>query len=246
MHDAAKILPSPPEAVLLDMDGVLFDSEPIHKIAWRRILAGYGFEFDDAFLQPWVGVPDHQLAAYLAGHGLVAEDPQRLLEIKRALYHKLTSERLRLFDGVPAGLDALRERGLGLALVTASVRSDVRHVLEVVGLGDYFPVVVTGNDVERTKPAADPYLRAAEGLGCRPQRCIVIEDSPNGIASARAAGAAVLAVMSSYPAEALAQADCVFPSTSLAIECVLARLDTDAREPARAPTDVSHGGGVSF
>jgi HAD superfamily hydrolase (TIGR01509 family) len=112
----------------------------------------------------------------------------------------------RLQDGVPVMpgaselLDALRDEGVPVALVTSSLRPIADAVLKSVGR-ERFDLVVTADDVTRTKPDPEPYLTAARRLGAEPVRCVVLEDSPNGVAAATAAGCAVVAVPSLLPVE---------------------------------------------
>jgi HAD superfamily hydrolase (TIGR01509 family) len=97
-------------------------------------------------------------------------------------------------------LDALRAERVPVALVTSSLGEIADAVLKSVGR-DRFDAVVTADDVTRTKPDPEPYLTAAKLLGVEPVRCVVLEDSPNGVAAATAAGCAVVAVPSLLPIE---------------------------------------------
>jgi HAD superfamily hydrolase (TIGR01509 family) len=97
-------------------------------------------------------------------------------------------------------LDALVAAGVPCALVSASHRPLVDAVLASVG-GDHFAVTIAGDEVERTKPFPDPYLLAADLLGADPRRCVVLEDSPTGVAAAEAAGCVVVAVPFMVPIE---------------------------------------------
>jgi len=208
-------------AVIFDMDGVLFDSEPLHIRAWQAGMGPLGFSVEPQWYLRWVGIPDWELAKYLHNeHGLGASDAE-LLALKREHYLRITAADLRPFAGVEEGLQQLVARGTPVAVATSSNGEFCRHTLTCTGLLGYFPVRVAAEDVTAHKPAPDPFLRAAALLGTPPNACTVIEDSPTGIRAARAAGCRVLAVTSSYPAETLGEADEIFATTALAIQRVL-------------------------
>ncbi len=103
--------------------------------------------------------------------------------------------------GALALLGALRAAGVPTALVSASPRRVVDLVLAALG-SEWFSVTLAAEDTEHTKPAPDPYLAAAGLLGLDPAACVAVEDTPTGVASAHAAGCAVLAVPSAVPIEA--------------------------------------------
>ena len=189
-------------AVLFDLDGVLVDSDAIYERHWRRWAAERDVD------------PDAVLAVH---HG------RRAVEVIELLTTGLdvTAEAARY----NAGLEADRDFE-GLALMAGSLEllaalpadrwaiatSGPRAVAEprMAHLGLPLPaVLVTADDVARGKPAPDPYLAAAAGLGLDPARCLVVEDAPAGIDSARAAGCHVIGVASTHRADALARSDVV-------------------------------------
>lgn len=186
------------QAVLFDMDGTLVDTEGVWWQAVAETAAGLGHILDEAEGPAVVG----QSAAHCAerllsltgtsrSHGsLVAELDER--------FAGLVAREVQPRPGAVELLDALRAEGVVTALVTASPRSVMDLVLAVLGR-DRFTVSVSADDTERTKPAPDPYLAAARLLGADPSRCVAVEDTPVGVASAEAAGCRVLAVPSLVP-----------------------------------------------
>ncbi len=206
-------------AVIFDMDGVLFDSEPLHIRAWQAIMAPKGLSFDTAWFLPWVGIPDWEFAGYLHGEFGLGASPEGLLQEKREHYLRITAAELRPFAGVPERLRQLLARGIPIAVASSSNGENCRHTLRCAGLLDYFPVLVTADDVTRHKPEPEPFLHAAALLRTPPAECTAIEDSPAGIRAARAAGCPVLGITSSHGPDELAEANHIFSTTAEAIGC---------------------------
>jgi beta-phosphoglucomutase family hydrolase len=209
------------EAVIFDMDGVLVDSEPLHTLAWQKLLDAQGCHLDAEFFLAWVGIPDRKLAEHLRTQRRTKLPVEELLFRKRNLYRILVSEELRPMPGVLEGLRSLH--GMPLAVATSSARLEAYHTLTAVGLIGCFKSIVGAEDVLNHKPAPDVFLRAAELLGSEPVSCVVIEDSLSGVEAGRAAGCTVLAVSSTLPAEKLNRAHEVLPATSDAIRWILER-----------------------
>lgn len=184
-----------PAAVVFDCDGVIVDSEALSWAVWTETLAGYGY-----------AVTAEDEAASLGRrlvdlHGYFAErvDLPRL----EAFASEITVATLRRFDealepfpDAVALLDDLADAGVQVAVASSSATPRLRRALEVTGVGTQrFSAVVAGDQVEHGKPAPDIYLRAADLLGVHPGECWAVEDSPPGLASARAAGMRVVTVL---------------------------------------------------
>ena len=184
-------------AVLFDMDGLLVDSEPLWFVVERAVAERLGAPWGEADQEALIGGSLERTVSYLlakAGEPVTA----RREDVARWLVDGMA--RLVLDRGLPPQpgaarlLAALEAAGVPCALVTASSRAIMAAVLKVTGLS--FGVTVCGEDVQRGKPDPEPYLRAAALLGVPPAGCVVLEDSPTGIAAARAAGCPVIAVPS--------------------------------------------------
>ena len=179
------------DAVLFDCDGVLVDSEPYSEQAWRRALSDWGIALGDFTV--WVGKTDSELAAHFSEQA--GADPEVLAAgSRRHLLAALRREPLTPHADALAVLASAEESGLPTAVVTNSERWRLRAILASAGLGRRFAAEVTSEDVAAPKPAPDVYLAAAERLGVAPGRCLALEDSPVGVAAARAAGMTVVAV----------------------------------------------------
>lgn len=188
------------EAIIFDMDGVLVDSEVLNEKHWKLWA-----EKENVSLE-WImsihhGVPAVQTIATVAPH-LDAATEARWFE--ENLSQDL--EGLLAFDGVPELLGELPDGKW--AIGTSAPKIIAFNRLEYLRL-PVPPVVVTIDDVENGKPAPDPYLKVAKGLGVAPEQCVVIEDAPAGIQAAKAAGAKVIGIPTTNKEDALREADAV-------------------------------------
>jgi HAD superfamily hydrolase (TIGR01509 family) len=182
-------------AVFFDLDGLLVDSEPLWFEVECTVMARLGGQWGAADQHALIGGSMDRTVSYLLAK---AERPASRQEVARWLLDEMTRlMRARGLPLQPGARDLVAEvagAGLPYALVTSSARRIMRAALEVTGLR--FPVTVCGEDVSATKPDPEPYLLAAARLGVPPPGCVACEDSPNGVAAARAAGCPVIAVPS--------------------------------------------------
>ena len=180
-------------AVLLDMDGTLVDTEPDWVACEQELVAAHGGSWTDQDALALVGKPLLASAGYLAAVGGVDLAPAAIVELLLDGVVARVRERIPWAPGAQELLAALGETGVPVALVTMSYRRLAEAVLD--GLPDgTFGAVVTGDEVRESKPHPEPYLRAAALLGVDPGRCIAVEDSPTGVASAEAAGCVTVVV----------------------------------------------------
>ena len=198
----------PLQGVILDMDGVLVDSEPFIKEAGVRMFAEKGFAVQCEDFQPFVGTgEDHFLGGVAEKYGLpfdVARDKARTYTI----YLELIRGQLQPLPGVFSFLAACRKHRLKMAVASSADAVKVEGNLHEIGLPpDTFDAIVNGSQVERKKPAPDIFLTAAQRLGLPPAVCLVVEDAIAGVAAAKSAGAYCLALTTSFPAERLTEAD---------------------------------------
>ena len=176
------------QALIFDFDGLLVDTETPAFESWRALYAEYGHELT---LDLWQGAlgTSHGFdpAAHLAQ--LVAQpiDRAALLARRLAVKHALSATQ-PLLPGVREMLRQAGELGLPCAVASSSSREWVLGWLRQHGIEDQFACIRTADDVQLTKPAPDLFLSAASCLGVPPERCLVFEDSANGILAARAAG----------------------------------------------------------
>jgi HAD superfamily hydrolase (TIGR01509 family) len=186
------------DAVLFDMDGLLIDSEPLWLEAETAVMTRLGADWTTADQAQLLGGSLKRTVGYLTGKARRPASPELVAEWLMSGVGDLVRERgVPLRPGAPELLAEVAAAGLPYALVTSSERRFVDAVLARTGLR--FDVLVCANDVSKTKPDPEPYLLAAKLLGADPARCVALEDSPNGVASAEAAGCQVIAVPSLIP-----------------------------------------------
>ncbi len=178
----------PYDAILFDFDGVLADSEPLHYQCWKQVLSIFHIDLDwEAWKTECVGVADRNMMAILALRCHPPADPADLwaqYPQKQSLYRDMVARHSPIPPEVTTLLHELD--GTPKAVVSSSLRPEVEPLLVAAGVRPLFSAVVTGGDVERHKPAPDPYLLGARLLGAK--NPLVVEDSEFGIASAQAAG----------------------------------------------------------
>lgn len=191
------------QAVLWDMDGTLVDSEKLWDISLAELARELGGELQPDVRAAMVGSNTAcTLELMFAALGRRA-DPTELDCAQRWLADRtreLFIAGLPWRPGAQAAVQAVRSAGIPMALVTSTHRDLTEVALRNIGI-DQFDVTVCGDEVTRTKPHPEPYLRAAAHLGVDPAACIAVEDSPTGVAAAVAAGCTVLVVPGEVPIE---------------------------------------------
>ena len=177
------------EAILFDFDGVLLDSEPVHCQCWKEALEPLGVPVTwEFYAAKCVGAADRDMMRIFAKLSDPPADPARLWE-QHPRKKQLFQERIAVAPAFAPGMaEFFRElaRSYRLGVVSSSASAEIEPLLEVADIRRHLSTVVSGDDVERHKPAPDPYLLAAARLGIR--RALVVEDSPGGMESAQAAG----------------------------------------------------------
>jgi HAD superfamily hydrolase (TIGR01509 family) len=208
------------EAVIFDLDGVIVDSHPAHKHAWKALLRSFGIE-----------VPDTELAFVLEGQtredilrhflgDLTPGQVQRYGARKDAIL-KESSLELNTINGLPEFIAQVEAAGLAIALGSSASRRRVKDTLERLDLKRCFDVMVTGDDVVKGKPDPAIFCHAARGMGVAPENILVCEDAVAGVEAAKAVGMKCLAIAADGRSHILqrAGADRVVPDfTSVSVE----------------------------
>ncbi|ALJ90176.1 HAD family hydrolase [Thermus aquaticus] len=190
------------KALLLDLDGTLADTDPLHLLAWREALRPYGLEVDLGFYRKRIsGRLNPEIVQDLLS--LEGEEARRLIEAKEARFRDLAKD-LKPTPGLLDLLDLIQKRGLRWGVVTNAPKENARHVLGALGLDP--PLLVLAEEVGRGKPDPLPYQVALKRLGVAPEEALAFEDSPSGVKSAVGAGIRTFGLLTGHEAEALLQA----------------------------------------
>jgi HAD superfamily hydrolase (TIGR01509 family) len=180
-------------AVIFDCDGTLVDSEPLARRSWERLLSDRGYALTDADYAAVLGLPYDRVHGYFADRVALPAHAVFWVEFSRALFEMIDTE-LQPFADALETVAALADAGAPLAVASSSPRERLDRSLARAGLTRAFATTVAGDEVARGKPAPDMYLEAARRLGVEPAACVAVEDTAPGVASARAAGMAVVGV----------------------------------------------------
>jgi HAD superfamily hydrolase (TIGR01509 family) len=194
------------EAIFFDFNGVIIDDEPLQMKAYQEVFVPYGVPLSEAQYYDALGMDDRafvQAAFERVGKTLTLETRQAVSEAKLLIHRKLMTDELPLFPGVVTFLKAAA-RSFTLGLVSMASSEEIRYVFDRARLEPLFSVIVSAEDVKVCKPAPDCYQRALNDLNDKrlnnrllpvlPAECLVVEDSPPGIQSGRAAGMRTLGV----------------------------------------------------
>ena len=180
------------DAVIFDLDGVICSTDEYHYKAWKAMADGMGIPFDRTINNRLRGVSRMASLEIILekyqGPALSDEEKARLAEQKNDLYRESLKEMSTadLSDEVKETLDALRAMGLKLAIGSSS--KNTPFILGQIGLAGYFDAVSDGNNITRSKPDPEVFVKAAEMLGLPPESCLVVEDAVSGAEAGHAGG----------------------------------------------------------
>ena len=184
---------------IFDCDGTLVDTMPLHYRAWSQALrnAGLKEELSEELFYSLGGTPTRKVAQLLAKHYDLVIDVDRVFYQKEELFLEMQAE-MRVIKPVVDFARDLHGRS-PMSVASGGPKRVVKKTLELMGLDDLFPVVVTPEDVTHGKPSPDMFLLAAQLMGVPPERCLVFEDAPPGFEAATAAGMKYVVVDSRKP-----------------------------------------------
>ncbi len=198
----------PFKGVIFDMDGTLIESTEGDYLAWKRLFADYQkpLSYEDYF--PLLGAKS---TVVVQSRLLLNEEETKVALAKKLRYFTeiISSNGIQPVPFAVKLLEQLGQYDLKIALATSSRREKMKMVLKLTGLLPYFKVIVTGEEVSKSKPSPDIFLTAAEKLELQPDQCLVIEDAVNGVKAAKNAGMKCIAITTTHSAEMLHQADLI-------------------------------------
>jgi len=203
------------QAIVFDFDGVLSDSEPLHLAAYQEVLGAIDVTLTrDEYYAHLLGYSDEDVFRLLGEqHGWNWNGGQiaDLITKKSEIFDRMVASGAVLYRSAPACIERLAAR-YPLGIASGALRHEIHTVLTGAHLAHHFRFIVGAGDTPHSKPAPDPYVRAAELHGMEPSACVAIEDSRWGIESAKSAGMKCVGITNSYPAAELSAADRVIGS----------------------------------
>ena len=178
------------KAVLFDMDGVIVDSEPLHKKAYYMMFNDVGIDVSETLFESFTGQSTLKICKTLCDHFSLTNSPKYLVNLKRKHFKYIfeNDKDFKLIDGV---LDLIKDyirNGLVLVLASSASMVTINNIFKRFNLDKYFTAKLSGADLHASKPHPEIFIKAAKSSGFKKDECIVIEDSTNGIKAAIAAG----------------------------------------------------------
>ncbi len=196
-------------SIIFDMDGVLVNTIPYHRQAWRLFCKKYNFDFEGKLNNILPGKTTAFLLNHLFKRELPEEERKKYALEKAGFYKNLCYENMLLINGVIPFLDKVKEKNIPVAIGTAGSPHNVSFIMENTLLKNYFSVIVDASHVSRSKPDPEVFLKAAAKINADPKKCVVFEDAIAGIQAAKNAGMKVIALATTYPREELSEADLI-------------------------------------
>jgi len=200
-------LPNTP-AVIFDLNGTIINDGAYHRQAFMEFFARHGLTVsEEDYKAKAESRKNAQIMPAIFGRDMSEEEIDQLAQEKEGIYRELYAPHIAVVPGFWELAQSLRSAGKKIGLATSAGTENVTFTFEALKLDGVFDAVVTGKDVVVSKPNPEIFLKTAEKLGVAAPDCMVFEDSPVGIAAAKAAGMSVIGLLTSYSPEELAQAD---------------------------------------
>ena len=193
--------------ILFDMDGVIADTNPFHKLSIQQFCQQHGISTTDDFLEEKVfGRVNKEWIPALFG-SITDSECKRLADEKEKLFRDIYAEHVRAVDGLFSFLSLLKENGVKAAVATSAPKENADFILGRLKISHFFEAVLHSANVEHGKPHPQIYLKAAAALGIAPTACIVIEDSISGVLAGKAAMCKVIGITTTHTREELGRID---------------------------------------
>lgn len=181
------------EGIIFDMDGILFDTEAVYQKYWREIAREMGITLGDDFVKRITGT-NGQLLISIVNEFYHTDDGESILNECVSRAAASLSEHVPVMPGVREFLKYLKKKGIRTAVASSSKKPWIEKYVEVAGIREYFDELVSGDEVSKGKPNPDIFLLASSRIGVPPRKCIVFEDSFNGVRAGHASGAVTVMI----------------------------------------------------
>lgn len=191
------------KGLIFDLDGTLTLTQQFHAMAYAEVFSKYGIKYTREDDYAFAGQGGHCIVPEtFAKHDrkITPEEEEQIINQKKQVYDRMLAENtIEAVPGIKDFLTRMKTQGLKMAVASGNRLDSIEIILKRVGIRDFFEVIVTNQDVQKSKPAPDIFLKAAEKLGLKPEECIVFEDAINGIQAANAAGIKCIALTTGLP-----------------------------------------------
>ncbi len=195
---------------LFDWDGVIIDSSRYHERSWNLLAGEEGLRLPPGHFQKGFGMKNEYIIPQILQWSRDPREIDRLSHRKEVLYREIVvKEDLQPLPGVVEFLAVLQDLSIPCAIGSSTPFLNIQVILEKIGINEFFSGIVSGDDVSEGKPNPQVFLMAARKIHCKPERCIVFEDAPAGIAAAHNGGMKVVGIATTHPANVLKDADMV-------------------------------------
>jgi beta-phosphoglucomutase family hydrolase len=202
----------PELAVIWDMDGVIADTAPHHRLAWQETFARRGVNFSDEDFKHSFGIRNDAIIKSILGESITDEEIEAIADEKEATFRRLIGREIKPLPGALELLKELDVSGIKMAIASSTPPENARLVLGSLGITGRFRAIVSSQDVTEGKPSPQVFLVAAKRLGAEPRNCVVIEDAVAGVTAAKSAGMGCVAVTNTHPRKSLREADLIVDS----------------------------------
>jgi beta-phosphoglucomutase len=178
------------KAIIFDMDGVIIESEPLHYKAYHNMFEDLNIDVTPEFYESLTGKSTLNVCKQVCDAFNLKETPETLVALKR-MHYEYIFENDKTFDLIDGVLDVIKDyhkNGLTLVLGSSASMQSIERIFKRFDLNKYFKAKLSGAELKASKPHPEIFIKAAEATGFKPEECIVIEDSTNGIIAAKSAG----------------------------------------------------------
>ena len=197
------------KAVIWDMDGVIADSGPYHLSAWQEIFGKRGVKFTTEDFSHSFGLRNDNIIRNILGGKITQAEIDAIAREKEVAFRRLAGRKIKPLPGAIELIKSLKKQGFRMAIASSTTMENIQLITGTLGIDSCFQALVTGHDVTEGKPSPQVFLLAAQRLGVKPGNCVVIEDAVAGVAAAKKAGMACLAVTNTHPGQRLKEADLI-------------------------------------